>query len=323
MQRHGCGTTVAVSEVSSLHGPKISIVIPTLNQGEFIEETIESILEQNYRPIEILVVDGGSDDATIEILERYAREEELTWISLPGGGVVEAVNEGLSRLTGDFVGIQSSDDLYLPGVFSRIVDAFRAHDDVMLIYGEAEYIDKDSEVCGKSRVGEYSLSAFLSRKAYIVQSSAFFRRRILERLGGWRPEFSYVADNEFWLRICASENVCSIPEVLSRYRYHPGQRDAARETIANQWSEMVRMSSVVKKLPLRDRLAAKAGTYLTRAHYISESNWIRKSWCAYLAVACCPSLLATVDRRDLAIGYRPVRKMLSEFKCLFNRMLNV
>ena len=100
----------------------VTIIVPSFNQGRFIKETLHSILAQDYRPIEVLVIDGASSDLTIEVLESYAGVPELKWWSEPDNGVVDAVNKGLARARGEIVAIQSSDDLYLPGAISAAVE---------------------------------------------------------------------------------------------------------------------------------------------------------------------------------------------------------
>src|SRR6185503_12008114 len=100
----------------------VSIIIPSFNQGRFIKETIDSILSQDYRPIEVLVLDGASTDETVQVLSSYEGVPELTWVSERDGGVVDAVNKGLMRARGEIIGIQSSDDLYLPGAISAAVE---------------------------------------------------------------------------------------------------------------------------------------------------------------------------------------------------------
>jgi len=300
-------------------GSKISIVIPTLNQGRFIEETIRSVLSQDYRPIELLVIDGGSRDETLDVLKSYEAHEELSWISERDGGVTDAVNRGFSLVTGDIVGIQSSDDLYLPGAFAKVASTFGSDTELKLVFGEAEYIDEDSRIRGKSNVGQFSLLAFLSRKSYILQSSAFFRQSVIAQIGGWKSEFSYVADNEFWLRICMNEKVKSIPDVLSQYRYHSKQRNTQKERIAHEWSAVIRTSSDIRDMPAIGRLAAQGGVYVTRAHNTDDSRWIRKSLYTYLALVCYPSLFEVLDKRDIMTGYRPVRKIFSKIKRVFFR----
>src|SRR5215471_9874354 len=115
--------------------PLVSIVVPSFNQGRFIAETVRSCLEQSYRPIEILVQDGGSTDDTISILQSL-KAAELHWQSETGEGVVDAVNKGLRRARGDILSIQSSDDVFLSGAIEAAVEALLHDPTIGLVYGD-------------------------------------------------------------------------------------------------------------------------------------------------------------------------------------------
>jgi glycosyltransferase involved in cell wall biosynthesis len=294
--------------------PKFSIIVPSYNQGKYIKETIDSILRQDYRPIEILVMDGGSSDETVEILKNFGNIPELSWVSEQDNGVVDAVNKGLKAISGDIVGIQSSDDCYVPGTFSTVARYFQDSQKTNILYGNVEYIDKNSNLIGRSHVADYRLNSFLSRKSSIFQSSAFFRGSILRDLPGWNQRYSYVADNEFWLRICIAGGVIKIDRVLSRYRYHPEQRDVEKKRIKNDWASMIAESKAVMDLPFSSRMAARSGVYRTKLSCTKENNWLRRSWYSYLAVLLYPPIYSELDKRDLKIGYRPVRSVLSRIK---------
>src|SRR3954447_2230266 len=123
----------------------VSIVIPSYNQGKFIRETIDSVLAQDYRPIEVLVLDGASKDDTVDVLRSYGARDDLQWWSEPDKGVVDAVNKGLARAAGSIQAIQSSDDTFLPAAISSAVRAFEDDPSLALVYGDVEYIDASSK----------------------------------------------------------------------------------------------------------------------------------------------------------------------------------
>jgi glycosyltransferase involved in cell wall biosynthesis len=181
--------------------PAVSVIVPSFNQGRFIRQTIESILTQDYRPIEILVIDGASRDETVDVLRSFDSHSEVNWISEPDRGVVEAVNKGFVRAEGDIIAIQSSDDCYLPGALSRIVDAFRANANVGMVYGDTVKVDALGRELGRSRIGPYSLEGLFLLKSWIPQPSAFFRREFLDALGGWDERIPYAPDTDLWIRI--------------------------------------------------------------------------------------------------------------------------
>src|SRR6516165_5744206 len=123
--------------------PLASIVVPSFNQGRFIAETLESCLEQSYRPIEILVQDGGSTDDTVSVLQSF-EAPELGWVSEPDKGVVDAVNRGLRRAKGEILTIQSSDDLFVDDAIGAAVEALSLDQAIGLVYGDVELIDQNS-----------------------------------------------------------------------------------------------------------------------------------------------------------------------------------
>ena len=122
--------------------PLVTIIVPSYNQGKFIRNTLESIFEQSYEPIEILVIDGASTDETLDVLKSLGDHAGLKWISEPDRGVVEAVNKGFALARGEIVAIQSSDDCYTPGAIARVVREFIADPQVGLIYGDTVKVDE-------------------------------------------------------------------------------------------------------------------------------------------------------------------------------------
>lgn len=126
------------------NSPLISIITPSYNQGRYIEETILSVLNQDYPRVEYLVMDGDSTDNTREILAKYGTR--LTWSSERDGGQADAINTGFRAATGDIFGWINSDDTYLPGALSKIVRYFQTHPDIDLVYGEGHLVDADGVI---------------------------------------------------------------------------------------------------------------------------------------------------------------------------------
>src|SRR4051812_34411197 len=203
--------------------PLVSIIVPSYNQGKFIRETIDSVLAQDYRPIEVLVMDGASKDETVDVLRSYGALEELQWWSEPDKGVVDAVNKGLARAAGSIQAIQSSDDVYLPGAITAAVEAFENDPSLGLVYSDVEYIDAASNRFGRTHLEPFDLAAYVAKLTFIPQPSAFFTKSAADRAGGWKPEISYAADAEFYLRIASIARVRKLDAMLARYRYHEEQ----------------------------------------------------------------------------------------------------
>lgn len=132
----------------------VSIVIPSYNQGRFIRQTLESVLRQEYRPLEVIVVDGNSTDDTLDVLSSFdsCPELRLRWISEPDSGVVEAVNKGLAMAQGSIAAIQSSDDYYLPGAISTAITALEANPELSFVFGDITKVDVNAKELSRTHL---------------------------------------------------------------------------------------------------------------------------------------------------------------------------
>jgi glycosyltransferase involved in cell wall biosynthesis len=298
--------------------PLVSIVIPSFNQGRFIKETVDSILGQDYRPIEVLVIDGASTDQTIGILQNYEGLPEVKWSSEPDNGVVDAVNKGLKRARGQIVTIQSSDDLYLPGAIRAAVEFMQINDDVAIVYGDIEHIDESSRLIGKDVLQPFDIKHYLGRFTYIPQPGAFFRAEMIGELGGWREEVSYAADADFWLRIVTTRKAAHIPRLMARYRFHPQQRDTQKSRISRDWEISIRDLLRSDLLDRTSRAFAVMGIYLAKYRYTDESSWVRRTAYLYRAAISNPRavLNPAFPKRELFPGRRPIWRLLSRMKRL-------
>jgi glycosyltransferase involved in cell wall biosynthesis len=289
----------------------LSIVIPSFNQGAYIRETLDSIFSQDYRPIEVLVLDGASKDDTVDILRSYDAPE-LRWWSEPDRGVVDAVNKGLALASGDVVAIQSSDDAYMPGAFSAIVGAM---EDFGLVYGDVETIDAVSRATGRTQLPPFDLYEYAGKLTYIPQPGAFFTAEAMRTAGWWREDISYAADAEFYLRIAMKFPVKKIDRVLARYRHHEEQRDKMSARIQNDWKNAI--EPLMKSSDRRMRRYARASIDLACLRYTPESQWIRRTIAAYHAMLVNPAVLRSADfrhTRDLFPGRYPIWRALSQLK---------
>lgn len=296
--------------------PLVSIIIPSYNQGKFIRETIDSILAQDYRPIEVLVLDGASKDDTVDVLRSYGTRDELQWWSEPDKGVVDAVNKGLARATGSIQAIQSSDDTFLPGAISSAVRAFEDDPSLGLVYGDVEYIDAASKHIGRTQLPPFDLGGYVGKRMFIPQPAAFFTKSAADRAGGWHAEISYAADADFYLRIAMLGGVRKLDALLGQYRYHEEQRDRIGGRIARDWEAAVR-AWIERERPSRElRRKAEVGIHLTRAHYLTDEQWGRRTLELYRAALISPSVIAGSDfpRRELIPGRTPIWRFLSRVK---------
>lgn len=295
--------------------PLVSVIVPSFNQGRYIRETLQSCFAQDWRPLEVIVMDGGSTDSTVDVL-RSCTEPELQWTSERDKGVTDAVNKALSRARGDILTIQSSDDLFVPGAMRAAVDALLANPDAALVYGDVELIDSRSRKVGEDRQGPFDFAEYLGRFQYIPQPGTFFRRSALQVAPGWRDEFSYAADADFWLRIAAVHRVIKLDRVVGRYRYHDEQRDTQRARIARDWAGAVRDLLAAGRLDARQRRFARMGIHLARHRYAGEGHWIERTRALYAAALANP--FAAFDprfpKRELLPGRTPLWAAMSRAK---------
>jgi glycosyltransferase involved in cell wall biosynthesis len=297
--------------------PLISIIVPSFNQGKYIRETLESIFSQDYRPIEVLVFDGGSTDETLSILKSFDRNPELKSWSEPDEGVVDAVNKGLERALGDILSVQASDDVYLPGAFSAAADLMKTDEDLALVYGDVEYIDDQSQVVGRTHLPSFEINEYLGKFSYIPQPATFFRAAVAKQVGCWRHEVSYAADADYWLRIVVLKyKVVKLDRLMGRYRRHPNQRDRQFSNIRRDYEKTIDDLLANPALDKSQRRFARMGVHLTKHHYTPEYLWMQRTWHLYRALVANPLVVfdARFPKRELLIGREPIWTCLSRVK---------
>lgn len=214
----------------SVEEPLVTLVTPSLNQGRFLEAAICSVLEQDYPYIEYIVIDGGSQDGSVEVLRRYA-DRLAHWESTPDRGQAHAVNKGLRRARGGLLGWLNSDDALLPGAVRRAVQAFAAQPQAEVVYGRLERIDEagrriPTPTLPKDRV-EFSLKLLLGECA-VNQPGSLWRRAAMERAGLLDETLHYALDYEYWMRLAlAGARFARLDAVQARFRLSAGSKTVA------------------------------------------------------------------------------------------------
>ncbi|NLF01849.1 MAG: glycosyltransferase [Anaerolineales bacterium] len=206
--------------------PRVTVVTPSYNQAEFIEETIRSVLLQGYSNLEYIIMDGGSTDGSTDIIRKYAPWLSY-WVSEPDDGQAGAIAEGWARATGDFLAYLNSDDTYLPGAIATAVSELQSHQDAVAVCGGELVIDRDGYVLSCRLLPSASLDDLL-RFQFIPQPAVFLRREALERVGGLDTSFDLVFDYELWTRLAAHGSIRCVPSVLAATRWYPETKTLSR-----------------------------------------------------------------------------------------------
>ena len=201
--------------------PVVSIVTPSYNMAGFLEETIESVLAQDYPRIEYLVMDGGSTDGTRQILEKYSGR--LRFFSAPDGGQAQAVNRGFQLSTGSIFAFLNADDTYLPGAVSIAVRHLMAHPEAAVVYGEAYHVAESGSVIQRYPTQPFDATRFQTR-CYICQPASFMRRDVFQSAGGLDPELHFALDYDLWIRIAREHRMVKIDEYLATSRVHANNK---------------------------------------------------------------------------------------------------
>ncbi len=218
--------------------PSLSVIIPSFNQGKFIERTVLSVLKQEYEgALQIIVSDGGSTDDTVKVLKKYP---QVIWWSEPDKGFSDAVTKALQVSTGDIVAIQSSDDFYLPEAFKKAISVLVQNPQYSLATG-AEIVllenQKDFKLGSKAKselVGPRSISF---PNLNIPQHCTFVYRHAIDQVGGMQVEADRCGDFALWYRILHFSKAVVLPDYLGVCQVHPNQRMQAR---ANDWIKSIR-----------------------------------------------------------------------------------
>jgi glycosyltransferase involved in cell wall biosynthesis len=274
-------------DTPNLSCPKISIITPSFNQGEFIEETIRSVLNQQYENFEHIVMDGGSTDQTLSILRKYSH---LVWVSESDRGQSDALNKGFKCANGEIVGWLNSDDYYLPKCFQMVAENFVNEPSTDVLHGNYRWIDKDGKLMQRRR--ELRFDMFMLKylhMLYIPTTATFFHRRVFDEANFLDIDYRYAMDYEFFLRLAMKGyRFVHIDAFLADFRWHAQSKteSASHKQLEEQRKALLEYDPVLRTLPPPVRGGARAlltGVARTkrmvlkavRGYYFDQ--WARKS----------------------------------------------
>jgi glycosyltransferase involved in cell wall biosynthesis len=234
-------TTEPATKINVPEYPRISMVIPSFNQGHFIGQTLQSITEQNYPNLELIIVDGGSSDETLEVIHSFAGHINW-WVSEPDKGQANAINKGMAHATGEILAWLNSDDCLMPGALFKVARRFMASPDTDVIYGHRVLINEAGKDVGKWILPQHR-RFILTYADYIPQETMFWRTELWQKTGGNVDEsFRFAMDWELIRRFVLAEAKFElIPAFLGQFRMHDMQKTSASiETDGFKEMEIIR-----------------------------------------------------------------------------------
>ena len=214
--------------------PKISLIIPSFNQGHYIEETIRSILHQNYPNLELIVIDGGSTDATASVLKKYSPWIDYQ-VSEKDNGQSHAINKGIKKISGEIVNWVNSDDYLAQNALFEIASYFVTHPDVVLIYGNSDIVYPGIETTHYEAV-EFEPLDFISRIS-VHQPSTFWRTKLFDEVGLLDENMHFCMDYDLWARIVFNHQTRKLNKTLSGFRRYPESKSSNFEDQNNIYNE--------------------------------------------------------------------------------------
>jgi glycosyltransferase involved in cell wall biosynthesis len=219
--------------------PLVTMVMPSFNHAHYLPAALDSLLSQDYRPLEVIVVDGGSTDGTLDILRSY--DGRLTWVSEPDQGMYDAVNKGWRMGRGAYLGFLNSDDLLCPGAVRQLAEHLSRHPDTGLVYGDFFRIDDAGRVLERFYASPQTTDSLLKHGNSIFTGATLMRREVLTATGWLDTTLKCSADYDFVIRASRQHRLDHLPQPLAKFRIHAGSK--TQYTKQEMWREALAIST--------------------------------------------------------------------------------
>jgi glycosyltransferase involved in cell wall biosynthesis len=280
--------TIPERKPIDLDWPCLSIITPSYNQGEFIEETIRSVLLQGYPNLEYIIIDGGSTDNTLEIIKKY--EPYISyWVSEPDQGQTDALNKGIQKITGEVFAWLNSDDFYVPHTFHLIGKAFRDHS-FDICYGKCEFIDTEGKFLFDWPYVDSLTLARVIADNLVPQPSCFLNAQAIKANGPLSQELQYSFDYEYWVRLLFNNaKIQSIPALFSKYRLHDQSKTQTSRLKFDAEMEMIHQNLLEKDSgPVVKQAIANCYKRFAHEHYYWYDDRERSIYYFHRMLRMCP-----------------------------------
>lgn len=252
----------------------VSIITPSRNQASYLEQTILSVLSQDYRPIEYIIIDGASTDGSVAIIKKYSSHISF-WISEKDSGQADAINKGIFRSNGDIVAWLNSDDCYLPGVISKVVKTFEENPDVVLLYGDVYAIDEHGSILNALNYKQLTLDDLLCFQI-IGQPAVFMRRSALFKVNGLDTSYHFLLDHYLWIQFALYGKILHVPQKWAMARYHSKAKNRAKATEFGREAfrilEYVEKDENIRSVFSKIKRRARAAAYRIDARYLLDGG---------------------------------------------------
>ncbi len=219
--------------------PLVSIITPSYNQAGFLEATIKSVLEQDYPRIEYIIMDGGSTDGSVNVIQKYA-DRLAYWESVKDKGQTDAINKGFNRASGDILAWINSDDTYNPKAVGEAVKFLIEHPEIAMVYADCNFINEHGDVIGKFASRQTDYAKLRRGYVHIPQQTMFFRSTYWKQLGPLDPSFYFAMDYDLWVRIAKQAPIQYLPgKTWANFRIHTSSKTNVNDE--RGWQEMLRV----------------------------------------------------------------------------------
>jgi glycosyltransferase involved in cell wall biosynthesis len=216
--------------------PLVSIVTPSFNQAPFLEATIRSVIAQSYLNIEYIVMDGGSDDGSLEIIKKY--DSDIShWQSKKDDGQTDAINQGFEKAKGKYLAWLNADDVYLAHTVEEAVAYLEEHPEVGMVYGDADFINASGQVVGKFPAAQTNYSQLMRGYVHVPQQAAFWRADLWEKVKPLDESFYFAMDYDLWVRLAKISSLKYLPVTWAQFRMHGDSKTIENDFRA--WPEML------------------------------------------------------------------------------------